>query len=332
MVGGSSEYRISIQYLRAVAAIMVVIFHCYQSVPFMRPNLEGLGWLRSGVDIFFVISGYVMVVSTQGRELSPSQFLGRRIQRIVPIYWIATGAMIVAGLAADWVQAVTSLFFIPHLHPVEGWYQPLVLPGWTLNYEMFFYALFALSLILREQFRLATMAVALGGLAVAGALFSPSGIAGFYSDPVIVEFLLGMAIARFRPKAHWLLLPLGFVALILFDGHGHRLFTYGIAAAAIVAGALSLEQKLPHWHLPALLGDASYSIYIFHFMLIGAFVKIWQIDGVDNAWFAPLALLFVLPIGLLIHLALEKPLGEALRNGGWSRAFPFSRAGTLRRR
>ncbi len=287
---------------------MVVIFHCYWSVPFMRPSIDGLGWLWSGVDIFFVISGYVMVSSTTGRDVSPLQFFRRRLERIVPVYWLATIIMI-GAISGEWLFKIASFFFIPVTHPMSGLIEPIVQPGWTLNYEMFFYALFALTLLLRENARIWVMGAILGGSVLAGTLGQAEGVAGFYSRSIILEFLLGMAIAKYRLTTHWILIPIGFVALpLLCPIAGPRVLMQGLPAAAIVSGMLSLEGRLPRWKWLHLVGDASYSIYLFHVIVLAVAAEFWLGAGHVQSWFLPFALMAVIFCGITIHLALERPI------------------------
>ncbi len=106
----------------------------------------------AGVDVFFVISGFIMW-SISARESRPAAFMVNRIVRITPLYWLATGVMIFGALAGLFPRVVltpdhivNSLLFIPHVSPSNHQVWPLLVQGWTLNYEMFFYALFALTL------------------------------------------------------------------------------------------------------------------------------------------------------------------------------------------
>jgi peptidoglycan/LPS O-acetylase OafA/YrhL len=123
----------NIQALRAIAALSVVLYHI---------DIIGIG--SSGVDIFFVISGFVIAKS--GSNVDAVQFYSRRLFRIVPIYWI--GTILVFGIAivaphllkhtdADLADLIRSLIFIPYLKS-SGLAQPVLFLGWTLNYEMFF--------------------------------------------------------------------------------------------------------------------------------------------------------------------------------------------------
>ena len=144
---------------------------------------------NSRVDIFFVISGFIMWVTTVGRTLSPQEFLYRRLVRIVPLYWLVTAftvlVMVVAPQAMqssrfDLAHVVASFAFWPALHPVTGHYAPVLIPGWTLNYEMFFYVVFAACLLLRPAHRLPAIVLVLTGC-IALPLIVPAATGGFYT-------------------------------------------------------------------------------------------------------------------------------------------------------
>src|SRR5690606_7660569 len=125
-----------IQYLRAVAALGVVVFHAAE-----RTGTHfAIG--AAGVDVFFVVSGFIMWVIANDRSPSPSAFLRGRIERIVPLYWAATSVMVAGGLAGlfpnlrvtAW-HVFASLAFIPSRSPSNGEVWPVLVQGWTLNYE-----------------------------------------------------------------------------------------------------------------------------------------------------------------------------------------------------
>ena len=170
---------LSIQYIRALAALMVVIFHLIlqlDKMNFRGPHSE---WLSSGVDLFFVVSGFIMWWTTDNRDMTPTQFLQRRIMKSFLIYWAISSfyvfiLLVSPGLmqsgALDFRHVVASFFFLPYPHPVSDQIWPLVPPGWTLNYEMFFYVIFAISLCLPQGPRLASLCAILVGLVAIGSV------------------------------------------------------------------------------------------------------------------------------------------------------------------
>jgi peptidoglycan/LPS O-acetylase OafA/YrhL len=159
----------------------------------------------SGSIFIFVISGFVMVYSSEGlfgRSGAPIKFFARRFARIVPLYWAATAILVWFVVPYASTKAVLgSLFFAPHI-PSEA---PLLFVGWTLIFEMFFYTVFAIALLAKRRFAvvagatvfLISFSVVLGPAPSAANLWSPpaaSSIA-YLADPVIIEFVFGMVIA-----------------------------------------------------------------------------------------------------------------------------------------
>jgi len=283
-----------IQYLRGIAALMVVWFHSVEQVPGVSPYFAA-GFGNSGVDLFFVISGFIMLATTLNDAPAPLEFMRRRIVRVVPLYWLLTLAMValamcVPGLfrtliVAPWTL-VESLLFIPHFSesfPNMVW--PLLVPGWTLNFEMFFYAVFACSLILPGRIRLPVLAVVFGTLVGIGMTLGPfdSAAARVYFSPLLLEFVAGAAIATWRGRRgpmlatlpSTLLLVLGFGLLAYRNMPPLGAFTQMVGAAMMVVGALS--PGLSNWHCKPLraLGDSSYSLYLTHLFTLGLLRIVW---------------------------------------------------------
>lgn len=183
----------NLQALRAFAALSVVYLHAAITTPFAVGNF--------GVDVFFVISGFIMshVCATD-----PSRFIARRLARIVPLYWLTTLALFALAVVAPAIgkqtnaelpHLIQSLLFIPYLKS-PGQIMPILDPGWTLNYEMAFYAIVAIALWLglrRYATAVAAVSVALGVL-VLNACAPSSATALFYTNWIAVEFSLGVAV------------------------------------------------------------------------------------------------------------------------------------------
>lgn len=302
----------SIHYLRGVAALMVVIFHIHSGIDFMRHAAGDNSWLRGGVDIFFVISGFVMVASTSGKSVSPRELFVRRCQRIVPLYWLATLIMImimITAIPGEFLFKLGSMFFVPMANPNSGLMEPVVEPGWTLNYEMFFYALFALSLLIAERWRFWLLALLLISLATLSLIFRPDGVISFYTNPILLDFLFGMVIAKFKMKGPTIFIPFGFATMyFVYPQIGGHVVALGIPAACIVMGAVGSESKVRSFRTLTLIGDASYSIYLFHLLALGVLAKHWTSLGIDTAYFIPIAILFVLALALPVHVLIERPI------------------------
>ncbi|MEO7567134.1 MAG: acyltransferase [Aestuariivirga sp.] len=201
---------IGIQILRGLAALMVVTQHVVMDFP--PPNggyladavSQFMKW-GAGVDIFFVISGFIMVYSSRSLFAAPDgykTFLRRRIARIVPLYWLATTAFLVLLLVMP--SAINSgMPTLPHLvssylfWPIsgaDGTLQPVYKLGWTLNYEFFFYVLLALFMFL--PLRKAVLAVSttlIGIVALDSAMALPNPLLS-WGQPLVLEFGAGMII------------------------------------------------------------------------------------------------------------------------------------------
>lgn len=281
----ASNRFVSIQYLRALAAILVAIQHA-NSGP-IHVDLTRLEPGRFGVNLFFVISGYIMWATTTAARRSPRQFWMARIIRVVPLYWIFTSlylAIFMLHPAAlnhpsnDLVHIAKSYAFVPAVHPLLQDIVPVYSLGWTLNYEMFFYAVFGLALFIDNQgARLAIVTLTLGGLVVAGFAWRPAGpILHTYTSELFVEFLCGTLIAaasdRLMASGPRAAVPiLGAAVLWLaatyagkFDGS--YMLMYGLPAALTVAGLIGLEHalRMRPSNFALLVGDASYSLYLCH--------------------------------------------------------------------
>ena len=188
---------VSIQYLRGPAAVLVVGAH---AVPSPKAIMGG-----SGVDIFFVISGFIMWTMTTERKTAPLEFRRRRMLRIVPLYWAFT-LLLVGGFLAvpsafpnfqfTWIELLCSLGFIPFHNTTNDQVRPVLQQGWTLNYEMMFYVIMAFALQFQASYRLAVVAGALLLLPAAGLFVSHDSALGHtMTNPLLIEFLAGIGIA-----------------------------------------------------------------------------------------------------------------------------------------
>jgi exopolysaccharide production protein ExoZ len=329
----------SIQILRGFAAISVVLFHAIaRAEDFSNPDGPARV-LMAGVDVFFVISGFIMVYSS-AREpgRGPGRFLLDRATRIVPLYWLLTALVVAIGLAMPQVlhsgrieawHTIASFLFIPVLHPVSHYFEPVLIPGWTLNYEMFFYLLFAAGLSVAGG-RIVRLCLSVGAvivlLVLAGKGFSWSGIAAFYTAGIMLEFVFGMALAwlflegrALPPLAALLAILVGVLALIAVAagvGTLPRELEFGLPALMIVAGALGLPLAGGQRVLRPLkwVGDASYSLYLSHPLAISALAMIWRRLGGGFALPAA-AMLFVmaaalgcLAVAAVVYRLVERPL------------------------
>ncbi|WP_434723207.1 acyltransferase family protein [Mesorhizobium sp. RIZ17] len=314
----------SIQYLRGLAACAVVCFHV--SEQFGGPFNVG----AAGVDVFFVISGFIMWVTTAGKPADPWRFMRRRITRIVPLYWIVT-LLTAAGILIkpqffyghffSVANFVGSLFFLPVLQ--EGAPHPIVIQGWTLCYEMMFYVVFTLALFLGERWRFGVLVGALVAV-VALHFVLPAGYARAFTDPVVLEFAAGVVVghlwlqgARLPLGVTLAMVGVGFLLLAaspLFDAGMARALYWGLPATLIVAGAVFAERARPFKpaSLPSFLGDASYSIYLWH-VVVGVLATGVVLRAGLPAVLQPATILVVtLAFSAALYLVVEKPLNGRL--------------------
>ena len=214
----------------------------------------------TGVDIFFVISGFIMAYTTQPaaevetlseRATRAKAFILKRIVRVVPLYWIALGfsarRTILHGQAdADLVR---DFAFVPRFnHENHGWIVPALSPGWTINAEMFFYAIFASCMIFTRRHLLVSAAI-LCTLGVIGALVNiESAPAQFYTSSWLFEFALNIAVFLLwdRARVHiptpalWVTLGLSAFAL----GLQTRYMPHAVPAALIVYASVHLVARV----------------------------------------------------------------------------------------
>lgn len=316
---------LSLQYLRAFAALAVVLFHACQWADI---NFDiGAG----GVDVFFIISGFLMWRITDHPDVTAGGFLLRRIGRVAPLYWIVTLILAGAATAAPrliWelkpepAHVLMSLFFVPHLDP-DGIPFPLLPPGWTLNYEAVLYLVFTAALLGPRRWRFGVVLGALAAIPVIGLLYIH--LFPLFANPLMLEFAAGVMLAKAlelsegpKPGTGWSLIALGlicFAMLRFLNIHSDvgRWVLWGVPAAMIVTGALGIEMHgaLPRSAMLKHAGDASYSIYIGHWPIL--FVA-GRLAGHDHGWpFVIIGTLAALAGGLVIHRYVEKPLLRLVR-------------------
>jgi exopolysaccharide production protein ExoZ len=323
----------SIQYLRALSALAVLVFHVM--------DRRGGGFFigNAGVDVFFLISGFIMWMVTCTRETSFKAFMVARLVRIVPAYWIVTLALVTAGLMAPDVfhqfrtsfgHILLSLLFVPHLNPAGEAY-PVLIPGWTLTFEMFFYVAFGLCLWLAARARLWAVTGLLLALVATGVAVQFGSVAlRVYTNPLLLEFLAGLWLGaawtrRALPGRAWglgliLLGVLAYVAVVAIPlrappgaGNFWRVMLWGGPGVLIVGGALAVEAHggVPRIRSLLLVGNASYAIYLLHGALITLCFKL--LPGAPVAILLPVCIAAGVGVGIGFHLWLELPVAGLLR-------------------
>ena len=326
----------NIQALRALAALLVVVVHLETLGGPIGLGKPILGLFAVGVDLFFVISGFIMVYTTSRRPTRPDAFLLNRLLRIAPVYWLLTLAVFVLALAspsllgttrADWGGLVRSLLFIPY-ERADGTVRPVLFVGWSLNLEMAFYLVFAAALGIRGAGLRVAMGISTLVLAVAlGSAFGSqlSVPLRFLTQPLLLEFACGMALGwlfpRLRPshamtRAAVLIAPAALLALVLAamipTSGGWPLSA--LPATVLVLAALIAEKGgvvADHRFVQA-TGDASYSLYLVHPFVTQAWTILAGRAGIVSAQSAPflmlVALVSAIGTAIVFHRTVEKPL------------------------
>ena len=259
----------SVQMLRGIAALSVIIYHLGSE----RGNF--------GVDLFFCISGFIMMLVT---ERSCVDFIKKRLLRICPIYYFLTIMAIgVAFIAPNLLRTPsTDLSLILRSFLFIGGEAPVVGVGWTLNYEMFFYFLFFLSFTISHQYRHIVASVFLGILVILGLLIKFDNLYfHFYTNPILLEFSLGMFAYQILSKTNikpvlalLLLAILVYGSLFFYHIPAHRLIAYGIPT--FIAFILTVK-SLQNYGIPkplVVVGNISYSLYLMHPFVITSISKV----------------------------------------------------------
>ena len=323
----------SIQYLRAIAAWLVVVFHLTSSLGFEFGWGDSFAIGAIGVDIFFVISGYIMaMIAARSGSFSPVEFMLRRAARIAPLYWSMT--FVICAVCLLYPSLINnpditlgrmffSLFFLPDF--VSGATHPALITGWTLHYEFFFYALVAFSIWLTEDRTLRVTALMLCICVAAGAMIDGNRIFVFYTQPIILEFVFGILIWNYGARLTalryfriiWLLaLPPIFLALAVSDIYTDeiRFLIWGLPAAFFVLGAIPFFTAQLPWL--ARLGDWSFSTYLLHIYVIQLFVKLVAARAVGSPLLLAVESMLVLLLIALISAAqfswFERPAARFL--------------------
>lgn len=351
----------SVQYLRGIAALLVVVCHGIGFINisgvtthYTSSSIEYFGAI--GVDIFFVISGFI-ITYTSGNEVgsyAATAFAKKRFIRIVPVYYIASALYLVRYLSSrifsfippphvviDKLTILKTITILPLFDKKESLPTVLTL-AWTLSYELLFYIIFVVLILLKINKREYWLLGILIGLTILGTILPTHNIQWeFLTNYMVLEFGFGVILCllyqnlnriSFPFFASLTVLSLISFALLIWSGRNHKIAGYGlevigplpiyrvlfwgVPSALFVAGLVFMEKARPgsikknKWML--LLGDASYSIYLTHglaYMTIGiltnhfVFLKQTQPDI-----FLVSSILFALIAGVVFYKLVERPL------------------------
>ncbi len=332
-----------VQALRAVAALMVVWVHtipAHYAVPGGAPQFYWHDFGSCGVDIFFVISGFIVCL-VAARATSAGQFLRQRIIRVFPVYGVLTSVLLAGALASGQAWGNHRIWWVPTvlLLPTFSYpaHPPLLYLGWTLLFEMYFYLVLSMFLMWSHRRVVRNTMVFLCAMVLAGAVIGiKRPLLVVWMNPMILEFVFGCGIgvlyARCSGKryvrAGQTVAVLGAVLLTatlragphaavqltsVFAGEGcwQRVFLWGVPAALLVGGVVSWAPPLETraGRLLVFLGNASYSIYLFTIPALWIARYAWHMLGrpsplggalVDSLW--------AVSTGVLGNLLVERPL------------------------
>lgn len=324
----------SIQTLRAIAAWIVVAHHYVQIVHGFSQKTPYLAFFSNygaiGVDIFFIISGFVIYNSAQKNNASPLNFAIHRVARIVPIYWLCTfitalffifWPKFIPSHAVDLEFFVKSLLFIPSPNPSGIGIYPLVTVGWTLNFEVIFYLILFVALFFGKSRLLSTIFI---GIFLLNSVFAKY-VPGFqhYASSIIYEFYMGVLIAAFYEKSEdkngntitaITLFLIGVYLLYRAGGVSHDPIQNGIPCALIFISIISQERYFSNLKYFNRLGDWSYSTYLFHPLIISICIGFTNKFSLDEKNALILSITGILAISYLSFRFIEKPISSIAKS------------------
>jgi len=342
----------TLQALRALAALAVVFYHTIAAVARSYPDgtipatVMNIGWLGSfGVDVFFVISGFIMVYAHYDDFQVPGsqrRFLSKRLRRIVPNYWLLTTVGVLAillmptlsqhGRTFDPLWIIASYAFIPWTSDA-GITMPVLGLGWTLNYEMYFYVVFSFALLFPRKLAIPLLALVFSISIAVGTIINPeTPLLKQMTNWLLAEFLGGVVLGVAFKKGRWIptfsaILLIAFIILMLtasvewrdngtFPQH-FRLVFFGLPALAIVL-ATTLCEWIRNLRVPSILlflGNASYSIYLTHVFTLPLLLKILSALGLQLPFEVTIVVLMVAStiIAVIFYELFERPTQRLLR-------------------
>ncbi|QLJ65583.1 acyltransferase [Serratia marcescens] len=322
---------IGLQWLRAVAVLLVVGWHVMVKANVLNiTSKQYFAIGNAGVDLFFIISGFIMAYTLQKKE-NGCTFFVKRLARIFPLYWLfSLAALIVYLYNPNMVNSHaehTTIFNSFTLFPVEN-HAMLIDVGWTLRYEFIFYTILSICLFLRKDIGLKLCSIFLLALPFTSYFFNHGGFYfDFFTNEILMEFSFGImayyANKNLNIHASPLVIILLGVALLLtlenYTPHLHRTIKYGVPMLLILVGTLKLNQKRENYisKALALTGDASYSIYLSHMFTIGIAILVSRnllLGTKFDYLFIPFSVLASTIVGIAIFFLIEKPLLQLVKH------------------
>ncbi|EMN5850635.1 acyltransferase [Enterobacter hormaechei] len=344
----------SLQALRGIAAIAVMLLHHQGFTGLSSDSLAGKlvaggSW---GVDLFFIISGFIAAYTipreSSGLSAGVDYFVNRLV-RIVPLYYLMTFSSFGADQEA-WIASIKSLMFIPiggvddggnSLGPIYG--GATIGQGWTLNYEMYFYMIAALSFVFGARKWFATITFIIMVVLIPLVLFGipdqylrygfsmDSAYLSMVTHPIIFEFIAGAALGLLYPllsdrlNIFSLILSILGVAIFICNAithywPGHGVLGYGFTSFLLVLSVIQLERAgyVIKSRILLYLGGVSYSVYLLHMNIKNIFIKVFKHSGVDMSEYGLLLLFFSILTTMIIahytHKYIEVNFTKYLKN------------------
>jgi exopolysaccharide production protein ExoZ len=335
-----------VQWFRAIAVLLVIALHSIELVKFRHEQLgEPLGVLSaprfydhfgaSGVDLFFVISGFVMAhLLERVPQGQWTPFVAARLRRILPLYWLATLAMAVLllalGLPVDPLSTVVSITVwpLPFRQTLDA---PVLVVGWSLAFELAFYAALIPAIYAAARMRTLIALLFVGLFALSGQIFNPAdNFAALFFNPMWYEFAFGLLLhlwwrsgiergtARAAGMLGALLLAAGILTWVIpetrpfaiyDDGAGlPRALFWALPWAGVLAWGLSVKGRGWLSRVMLRIGDASYALYLTHMLVMTSLLQLLPRSSVGPDVLPVLAIGLALALGIATHDHVERPL------------------------
>ena len=319
---------INLEFARGFAALMILAFHVLcqgkERYHFFAFDIEPYkSILKSGVDLFFIISGFLMMHTTKHlKNRHAKEFLLKRFIRIFPAYWLVVIPLIIGLMLkpsffqrpdTTILNVIRALFLIPDND------LPILNVSWTLSYEVYFYMLFSLTLFLKpvKQF-LALSSIFIASFLTGFFILPSNHFLQMVTNPLLLEFIVGMGLAFILPlisKRKILAFALILVVILWFIlapfPDANRIITSGIPSLLILTALLCLEEnkiKFPA-RLSLFLGGISYVLYLVHFPILAAFAHL----NIPKEFALIAAIFFSFLIATLLHYKFEILVQKKLR-------------------
>jgi exopolysaccharide production protein ExoZ len=338
-----------LQALRGLAASLVVLSHCADALAergLLPAGVAGRLGISGyfGVATFFIVSGFIIYTTSRrsfGNLRGAVAFGLKRLIRIFPVYWIATGLFVAlsphrAGFTS--ADIGFSLLLVPHVVVSAGNMHPLVGQGWTLQYEILFYLIFAAGLFFNRTIGTGLIVAALAALVAAGSAIMPLSdmaepltIAAYWTRPILLLFAAGIGLGLLRervkppfPVPHPFMLMLALLGLW---------FVYSLGVPLAAAEQIRFPAVLAIWGLCGLLvfvsifggseegisekaaeafGDASYSVYLFHTFILSALLRL-KLQDLSPVLFVAAAVIGANLFGFAMYRLVERPILRRFR-------------------